>query len=645
MEFFDVVFPVNIGPLTYRRGESISGILKPGMLVSAPLKNRLAKGIVIGRSSAVPSGDIKDLHETIGDYPMMSLSMITLLNWMSDYYMSEQGLVLKTMLPSEAFKKTKQRVRETPSSAPMAGEPQADYELKALGNPDNAITGFMKSLREGVYKTTLLHAPSAAYEYSFLATLLGDIRNAIVLVPEVSLAEGLFPAFAGRFGDRACLFHNQLSRGLRSEALNRICSGSADIVLGARSAVFAPMKKVSLIAVLHEHNSSYKEEKTPYYNARDVAVMRGFIEKASVLLSSACPSIESLHNCEKGKYSLIGPEDPGKRPKIKIVDMRYEKKLRPYLAKMVTDAAARHIHNNNRISFTINRRGYSTLLQCRDCDHIEECPHCSIPLILHKKDLSLKCHYCGFTLSPAPERCSKCKSYSIKMSGAGTQRIQEDLEELLGTKTLRIDSDISAKKSELKSVLRAASGSDSSIIVGTKMMTKRLVLSRGFSMAAILNADIFLNVPDFRSPERAYQEISSVTDTLEPDGELFIQTRMPEHYLYRYLKNYDYLSFVKEENKRRRELNYPPYSRLLLIKCISEKKLSKELSDISENIRDDVQILGPYASINKSGKNEFRLLLKSSVRGSLHEAARKFVDVFKNIRNVKIRVDVDPIMI
>jgi len=644
MEFFDVVFPVNIGPLTYSRRVSSPGILKPGMLVSAPLKNRLAKGIVIGRSPAVPSGDIKEIHETIGDAPLISISMITLMNWMSDYYMSERGLVLKTMLPSEAFKKTKQR-GNTPSSAHMAEEQPADYDLKTLGNNDNTITVFMKSLSEGVYKTTLLHAPSAAYEYSFLATLLGDIRNIIVLVPEVTLAEGLFPAFAGRFGDRACLFHNELSRGSRSAALNRICSGSSDIVLGTRSAVFAPMKKVSLIAVLHEHDRSYKEEKTPYYNARDVAVMRGFIEKAPVLLSSACPSVESIHNCEKRKYTLINPEDPGKRPKIKIIDMRYEKKSRPYLAKIVTDAAERHIRNHSRVSFVINRRGYSTLMQCNDCDHIEECPHCSIPLILHKKDLLLKCHYCGYTLSPAPERCSKCKSHNIKMSGAGTQRIQEDLEGLLGTKTIRIDSDISARKSDLKSAVRAASGSESRIIVGTKLMTKRLSLSKGFSMAAILNADILLNVPDFRSPERAYQEISSVADTLEPDGELFIQTRMPQHYLYRHLKNYDYLSFIKEENKRRRELNYPPYSRLLLIKCISEKKLSKELSDISEKIPGDVQILGPYASVNKSGKNEFRMLLKSSVRGSLHAAAGKFIDAFKNVKDVKIRVDVDPITI
>jgi primosomal protein N' (replication factor Y) (superfamily II helicase) len=640
MEFYDIVFPVNIGPLTYRRGGSIPGTLKPGMLVSAPLKNRLTKGITIGRSRAVPSGDIKDIQEIIGDVPLLSASMITLMNWMSDYYMSERGLVLKTMLPAEAFRKSKQRARKTAAPARAA-----DYALRTLDNKDDAFTGFMKSLGENIYKTTLLHAPSAAYEYSFLATLLASVTNTIILAPEVSLAEGLFPAFAGRFGDRVCLFHNELSRGSRSEALDRIFSGSSDIVLGTRSAVFAPMKKVSMIAVLHEHSSSYKEEKTPYYNARDVAVMRGFIEKVPVLLSSTCPSIESVHNCEKGKYYLISPKDPGKRPRIKIVNMRYEKKARPYLAKIVTDAADRHVRKNLRVSFIINRRGYSTLLQCADCDHIEECPHCSIPLVLHKKDHSLKCHYCGVTLSPAPERCSRCKSYSMKISGAGTQRIQEDLEELLGTKAIRIDSDISATKSGLKRAVREASVSDGRIIVGTKLMARRLALSGGFSMAAILNSDILLNVPDFRSPERAYQEISSVIDTLEPAAELFIQTRMPEHYLYKHLKNYDYLSFVKEENKRRRELNYPPYSKLLLIRCISEKKLSKELADISAKIQNDVQILGPYASINKSGKNEFRMLLKSSARGSLHAAARKFVAAFSKIKDVKIRVDIDPITI
>ena len=645
MEFFDVIFPVNIGPLTYRCSESTARLLKPGMMVGAPLKNRLAKGIVIGKSPTIPPGEIKDIYEIHGDEPLLGNGMMTLLKWMSEYYMAEQGLALRNMLPEEAFKKTKQRTRKILPAATFPKEKPPACNLNSLDLAKHDFNGLMKSLHEGIYNAFLLHAPSADFEYSLPATILQETGNAIVLAPEVSLAEGLFPAFLERFGDRVCLFHSELSKGSRSEAIERIRSGRSDIVLGTRSAVFAPLKKVSLIAVLHEQSGSYKEEKNPCYNARDVAVMRGFIEKATVLLSSVCPSIESLHNCTTGKYTLLRPENDGKRPGIKILDMRFEKKLKPYLAKTVIDAAAKHIHKDKKVMFIMNRRGYSTLLQCDDCAHTEECPQCKIPLIFHKKDLSLKCHYCGYALSPVPERCSRCKSFNLKMLGAGTQRVQEDLEELLGTRALRIDHDISSKKTELKSLAGKASEADGRVIIGTKLMTKRLVFSGKFSMAAVLNADLFLNIPDFRSPEKAYQEISSIIDMLDPGGEIFIQTRMPQNYLYRCLKNYDYLSFVKEENQRRKELNYPPYSRLLLIKFTSKRELSKELSDISGKIAGDIQILGPYAAKNKSGGNEFKLLLKSAVRGSLHAAAKIFLKAFKNVKDVKIRIDVDPITI
>lgn len=231
------------------------------------------------------------------------------------------------------------------------------------------------------------------------------------------------------------------------------------------------------------------------------------------------------------------------------------------------------------------------------------------------------------------------------MLGAGTQRVQEDLEELLGTRALRIDHDISSKKTDLKSLAGKASEADGRLIIGTKLMTRRLAFSGKFSMAAVLNADLFMNIPDFRSPEKAYQEISSIIEMLDQSGEIFIQTRMPQNYLYRCLKNYDYLSFVKEENQRRKELNYPPYSRLLLIKFTSKRELSKELTDISGKIAGDIQILGPYAAKNKSGANEFKLLLKSAVRGSLHAAAKIFLKAFRNVKDVKIRIDVDPITI
>lgn len=638
MDFFDVLFPVNIGPLTYRCPERISGGIKAGMIVSAPLKSVVTKGLVLGKSSGAPHGDVKDIQEVHGAAPVFSHTMIGLLKWMSDYYMTEQGIVLKTILPKEALTKVSRRKTKEDRTK--------EYPLSIVDVDADKAVLLIKAIISDTYRTFLLHAPSSAYEYSFLMKILPGIRNAIILVPEVSVTSHLYPFFRDRLGERICLFHGELSRGRKSETIERILSGRSDIVLGTRSAVFAPLEKVSFIAVLQEHSNSYKQENSPCYIGRDVAVMRGYLEKATVLLSSICPSIETLFNSKTGKYTLLKQADELKRPHLRLIDMKHGRLVKPYLSKAVIDAASKHIKNDGKVMFVVNRRGYSTLLQCIDCSHIEECPHCKIPLVFHKQDMSLKCHYCGYALPRVPERCSGCKGYNLKLSGAGTQKVQEDLQELIGIKTLRLDSDRAVKKSDFEGL--PAFMQNNRIIVGTKLMTRRLCAVSGFSMAAVLNTDLFLNIPDFRSAEKAYQEIASILDRIEPDGEIFIQTRMPREYLYRCLKDYDYSSFFREELLRRRALNYPPYSRLLLLKCISTRNLSSELPEIMKKIMkktDDVKILGPYTARNIKGKNEFRLLMKSSVRGKLHSAAVIFIEAFKDSKDVKVKIDVDPVTI
>lgn len=644
MDFVDVVFPINFGPLTYRCPEIFSGIAKPGMIVSAQLKNKTAKGILLGKSLAVPSGDIKDIQSFQGVEPVLSSGMIDLLKWMSDYYIAEQGLVLKNMLPREAFTQVRKRKTKIPFHPTVSKERWKEDILNIAQISNSALTSLIKSLNKDMYKTFLLHAPSSFSEYSLVIKILSDTGNAIILAPEVSLVDNLYPILCEKFGERVCIFHSDLSRGKRSETMEKILAGYSDIVVGTRSAVFAPLRKVSLIVVMHEHSTSYKQENSPCYNGRDVAVMRGYLEKATVLLSSICPSVESLYNCKSGKYTLLRPSDDMKKPRIKVIDMRYEKHVRPYLSKTVIDASLKQMKNDGKIMFVLNRRGYSTLLQCIDCNYILECPDCRIPLVFHKQDMSMKCHYCGFTLSHVPENCGRCRGYNLTMLGTGTQKLQEDLEEILGIKTLRFDSDRARKKSELKDLIWATSGKDNKIVICTKFMTGKLDIMDRFSMAAILNTDLFLNIPDFRSAEKAYQEISTIIDKIASDGEIFIQTRMPQNYLFRSLKNYNYLSFLKEELHRRKALNYPPYSRLLLIKYISKKDLSNKLASL-KIANDNLEILGPYVAKKPQGGNEFKFLLKSSVRGKLQIAARSFIGAFRDSKDVRIRVDVDPVVI
>jgi primosomal protein N' (replication factor Y) len=290
----------------------------------------------------------------------------------------------------------------------------------------------------------------------------------------------------------------------------------------------------------------------------------------------------------------------------------------------------------------MNRRGYSTVLQCLDCGHREECPHCGVPLVFHKQDMSLKCHYCGYIFAYVTESCSVCKGFNIQLSGAGTQRVKEDIEKLIGMKTLRFDSDQVRKGSKREGFVSSLLKNDYSIIVGTKLMTRRLSVPEKFSMAVILNTDQFLNIPDFRSAEKAFQEISNIADKIEPHGELFVQTRMPQNYFYRYLKNYDYMSFLNEEMLRRKSLSYPPYSKLLLLILISKRDLLKEVSEGLKKINKDIEILGPLISERK-GKKEMKIVLRSSSYEKLHSEARNFIQSFKDKREIK--VDVDPMVI
>jgi primosomal protein N' (replication factor Y) len=636
MEFLDILFPVNLGPLTYRCQRELSGITEPGMMVSAPLKNSITKGIVMGRSLKVPSGEVKDIIKVYGDVPVLSSKMIKLLKWMSEYYLAEQGIVLKNMLPKEAFTKIKQRKTKAKQST--------EHPCHIVSVDDRAVSSLLDSIKKNIYGTFLLHVPSSAYGYSFLIKILTETKNAILLVPEVSLINNFYPLLNERFGERLCLLHSGLSRGKKSESIERILSGSSDIVLGTRSAVFAPLRDVSFIAVLHEHSGSYKQEEGPRYHGRDVAVMRGYLERATVLLSSICPSIESMYNCRKGKYTLLKLEADIKRPRVRVVDMRHEKLFKPYLSRKVIDAAMRFIKNDEKVMFVINRRGYSTLLQCAECNYVEECPGCRVPLVFHKQDSLVKCHYCGYA-GKIPESCSRCKGHNVELLGAGTQRAQEDIEELLGIKTLRLDSDTSRKRSEIEGLVEATYRDDVRIIIGTKLMTRRLGINGGLSMAALLNTDLFLSLPDFRSPEKTYQEISFILDRIAPSGELFIQTRMPQNYLFKCIKNYDYNLFFREELSRRKSPRYPPYTRLLLMRFISKEDLSRELSNIMKKTNKDVEILGPSISKNTKGKNEFKLLLKSAIRGSLHSVARIFIEAFKGSKDVKIKVDVDPVLV
>jgi len=642
MDLYDIVFPVNIGALTYRCPEALSALLRPGLIISAQLKKSVTTGIVLRKTSEKHTGTIKDITQVCSSLPVLSGSMIQLLQWMSDYYIAEQGLVLKNMLPREVFEKASmkkiRRSRNSPGQSHISSAEHPDPVPV-----DNAMTSAVAaSISNSAYKTFLLHAPSSVYAHSFLIKTVADARNCIILVPEIFSLNPLYALLREHFGQRVCLFHSELSKGKRREAAERILSSQSDIVLGTRSAVFAPLKKVSFIAVLQEHNASYKQESSPCYSGRDVAVMRGVFEKATVLLTSVSPSIESLYNCKMGKYAFLKPASGTNMPMVRVVNMRYEKHIRPYLSKSVVETAKKYLANEARVMFAVNRRGYATLLQCMDCNYIEGCPVCKIPLVYHKQDMTMKCHYCGHLQAKLPELCRKCKGHNIQLLGAGTQRVQEDIEQILGVRSVRLDSDKTKRKSAPEEKSYSGIMDENRIMIGTKLLTRRLGADVTFSMAAILNADSLLNLPDFRSAEKAYQEISAVMDKIEQGGELLIQTRIPQHHVFKGMKQHDYDLFFREELEKRKDLLYPPFSRLILVKCVSKRDLFTELSENIIKPDSEVEVLGPSVSKNNKGEYEYTFLLKSPNRMALHAQARRISEKFRNIRDLRVRIDVDP---
>jgi primosomal protein N' (replication factor Y) len=369
--------------------------------------------------------------------------------------------------------------------------------------------------------------------------------------------------------------------------------------------------------------------------------MRGFIEKIPVLLTSTAPSIDSWFNARSGKYGLIRLQQDVLRPKIRTVDMRFSRKVRPYLSKAVFDAAKRCIRKEERVMFVINRRGHSTMLTCRECGATEKCADCGIPLVLHKDRNILHCHYCGRSL-PVPEFCATCKSPDLELLGAGTQKIEADISELFGIGAVRFDSDRARRKSTIRELVEQASSDSSKIMVGTKMMTKRISASFAFSVAAVLNIDNSLNIPDFRAREKAYQDITDILDLAGPDGEVLIQTRFPQEPLFRHLRENTYESFAAEELSVRKALGFPPYSRLINVLASGSVNVPDKIRKSVRESAADIEILGPTETRTKKGTTEYSILLKHRDRKTLHAAARAVLNAFKNVKEVRIRIDVDP---
>jgi len=462
----------------------------------------------------------------------------------------------------------------------------------------NAFDAITYSIDHNVFAPYLLHGITGSGKTEVYMQAITHARAAgkgvLMLVPEISLTSQTIERFKSRFDEPIGILHHRLSDGERTDVWRNIHQGNVKIVIGARSAIFSPIQNLGLILVDEEHEASYKQtDEMPCYHARDVAVMRAKLEKATVVLGSATPSLESYTNALEKKYSLLELKKRSanaKLPRVHIVDMKraYEKAggFTLFSEELIDGIKERYERGEQTLLF-LNRRGYHSFQMCTKCEHIEKCPHCDISLTFHKNDNTLACHQCGHLVSPPPKKCSHCGEVAfIKMKGYGTEQIQKVLHALIkDIRTLRMDADTTRHKGSHDQLFKQFKAGKADVLIGTQMIAKGLHFP-SVTLVGVINADTSIHIPDYRSCETVFQLITQVSGRSGRGalpGEVIIQTMLKDHFVLQTASKEDYHGFYNQESETRKLLSYPPFSQLA--KCIISSEDETACTAFGEKLR------------------------------------------------------------
>lgn len=499
-----------------------------------------------------------------------------------------------------------------------------------------------------------------------IAEVLKQGRTALVLVPEISLTPQTIERFKARFSDKkdaVAVLHSHLSDGERHDEWFKIHEGRAEIVIGARSAIFAPLENLGIIIVDEEHEPSYKQEDAPRYHARDVAVVRGHLERCAVLLGSATPCLESFQNARTGKYQLLRMTrrtDGKSMPLIRIVDMRLERRKgtevsaanAAILSQRLRAAITDRLEKREQTILFLNRRGYNTSLSCLACGEVVQCQDCAIPMTLHKKDNRLVCHICGARRLP-PTKCPACKEPGLKYGGFGTERVEAAVREVFPqARTARVDTDTMQRKNQLRDILRDFRAQKLDILIGTQMIAKGLDFPN-VTLVGVLNADTALNLPDFRAAERTFQLLVQVAGRAgrgEVKGEVFVQTHAPHSPAIQFSRHNDYEGYADQELEQRKALAYPPFSHVVLLSARGPHEAQAEFTlqtlrkRLAEGLPEGAYLGHPAPAplARAHAQHRFQLLLSSPAIRPLCAHLRAVVKATTLPPDIIVTWDVDP---
>ena len=483
--------------------------------------------------------------------------------------------------------------------------------------------------------------------------MLNRGKDSIFLVPEISLTPQMVYHFKSRFGDEVAVLHSRLSEGEKYDEYRKIVEGKVHIVVGARSAVFAPFKNLGAIIIDEEHTTSYKQDNNPKYSAIEIAIERAKNNNAIVILGSATPSLETYARSIKGLYTLVELKhrvNTNNLPLVEIVDMSKEKHRGSIFSSRLITEVNKRLEEHEQIILLLNRRGYSSFITCSNCGYTAKCPHCDITLTYHKTSNTLRCHYCGYA-DKMNDICPSCGEKAIKTLGTGTEKVEEEIKKVFNARVVRMDLDTTSKKGSHEKIITAFKNHEYDILLGTQMIAKGLDFSN-VTLVGVINADTSLMIPNYRSNEYTFQLLMQTAGRSgrgEKKGSVIIQTFNPEHYAITLASKHDYIDFFKQEMEVRRKLSYPPYYYLIYIKVIGKdyNKISIESNKIASILTRELKnskILGPTTcSVFKlNGLFRFGIIIKYKKEEKMEEVLQSLVNHYKGNQTVKVDIDVNP---
>ncbi|KDE32807.1 primosomal protein N' [Bacillus altitudinis] len=622
--------------------------------------------------TAVSKEKLEEKQEQLKKNAVKQKALLAFLLQANETTFLAKDLQQQTGASSQTIKALIQEGLLTESYEEIYRDPYRDREftpstpLDLTTEQAEAAKPIHQAVSDDKHETFLLHGVTGSGKTEIYLQTIDHVlqkgKEAIVLVPEISLTPQMVQRFKERFGSNVAVLHSGLSTGEKYDEWRKIHRKEVKLVVGARSAVFAPFENLGMIIIDEEHESSYKQEEMPRYHAKDVAIERAGRHQCPVVLGSATPSLESYARAKKGVYTLLTLKrrvNQQQLPHVSLIDMREELRNgnRSMFSEELMLRLKEVLERKEQAVLFLNKRGYSSFVMCRDCGYVEQCPHCEISLTYHRFQKRLKCHYCGHE-APVPAECPECHSEHIRYFGTGTQRVEEELTKVLPeARVIRMDVDTTSRKGAHEKLLTSFGNKEADILLGTQMIAKGLDFP-DVTLVGVLSADTSLHIPDFRSSEKTFQLLTQVSGRAgrhEKAGSVIIQSYTPSHYSIELTKQHDYEAFYEQEMLHRRHQSYPPFYFLAMV-TVSHEEVTKaaHVTDkivqfLKMNCAPNTRILGPAASPIAKIKDRYRYqcVIKYKRENELASLLRKIQDHYQKEMEQKqlmISIDMNPYM-